>query len=246
MQAVRQEMLADMVQHDCLVILAKGMGMFDLCYQFLSLYSRKDALVFIINMPKHIQSRLELELRQDGCEVSPRSITTEFAPEERSEEYAAGGCVAITSRILAVDLLTRRAPIPSMSGILVWDAHKVSEISSEAFILRLFRQENKHGFIKGISDSPDSFGGGFFKVEKVKPPTCLAVNFRICSALNGHALQVMKSIFVPKLFLWPRFHIKVNAALSSHEVRVAQNEIHFAAPSRAAQCPVAARWILWN
>ncbi len=28
----------------------------------------------------------------------------------------------------------------------------------------------------------------------------------------------MKTIFVPKLFLWPRFHIKVNAALTAHEV----------------------------
>ncbi len=28
----------------------------------------------------------------------------------------------------------------------------------------------------------------------------------------------MKTIFVPKLFLWPRFHIKVNAALTAQEV----------------------------
>jgi DNA excision repair protein ERCC-4 len=167
MQAVRQEMLADMVQYDCLVVLAGGLGMFELCSQFLSLFSRKDTLVFIINMPKHIQQRLELELRQDGCEVAPRCITTEYTPEERSEEYAVGGCIAITSRILAVDLLTHRTPTSSITGFLVWDAHRVTETSSEAFILRLFRQENKTGFIKGLSDSPDSFGGGFFKVEKV-------------------------------------------------------------------------------
>ena len=160
-------MLCDIVQHDCLTILARGMGLFDLSSQFLSLYSRKETLVFIINMPKQTQNRLELELRQDGCEVAPRSITTEYTPEERSEEYAAGGCIAITSRILAVDLLTRRAPVSSISGFLVWDAHRVSDISSEAFILRLFRQDNKTGFIKGFSDSPEAFGGGFFKVEKV-------------------------------------------------------------------------------
>ena len=167
MQDVRQEMLADMVQYDCLVVLAGGLGMFELCSQFLSLFSRKETLVFIINMPKPIQHRLELELRQDGCEVAPRCITTEYTPEERSEEYAAGGCIAITSRILAVDLLTHRTPTSSITGFLVWDAHRVSETSSEAFILRLFRQENKTGFIKGLSDSPESFGGGFFKVEKV-------------------------------------------------------------------------------
>ena len=190
--------------------------MFDLCSQFLSLFSRKDALVLIINMPKYIQHRMALELRQDGSEVSLRCITTEYTPEERSEEYSSGGCIAITSRILAVDLLTHRTPTPTISGLLVWDAHRVSETSSEAFILRLFRQENKVGFIKGVSDSPESFGGGFFKVEKVRHNRWQHRN----SDTNWTAGQVMKSLFVPKLFLWPRFHIKVNSALSADEVRI--------------------------
>ena len=79
--------------------------------------------------------------------------------------------------------------------MVVWDAHRVSETSSEAFILRLFRQRNKIGFIKGISDSPDSFSGGFFKVEKV-----------------------MKSLFVKKLYLWPRFHVSVAKCLQDVNV----------------------------
>ncbi len=44
---------------------------------------------------------------------------------------------------------------------------QVTDLSSEAFILRLFRQKNKEGFIKGLSDQPESFAGGFFRIEKV-------------------------------------------------------------------------------
>lgn len=119
------------------------------------------------------------------------AINNEYSGDERSELYNAGGVIAVTSRILAVDLLTERVPAQKVSGIVVWDAHRVTDTSSEAFILRLFRQRNKVGFIKGVSDSPESFSGGFFKVEKV-----------------------MKSLFVKKLYLWPRFHVSVSGALA--------------------------------
>jgi DNA excision repair protein ERCC-4 len=166
-QKVREDILAEMLQHDCLLVLARGLGTFELCYQFLSLYSRKECLVFVINMPKNIQQRLELELRHSGCQVPLRCITTDYSAEERAEEYVAGGCVGITSRLLAVDLLTGRVPASTASGMVVWDAHRISETSGEAFILRLFRQQNRTGFIKALSDAPEAFGGGFFRVEKV-------------------------------------------------------------------------------
>ena len=123
------------------------------------------------------------------------AINNEYSGTERDELYNAGGVIAVTSRILAVDFLTDRVPADKVTGLVVWDAHRVSETSSEAFILRLFRQKNKVGFIKGISDSADSFSAGFFKVEKV-----------------------MKSLFVKKLFLWPRFHVTVAECLNSNDI----------------------------
>ena len=123
------------------------------------------------------------------------AINNEYSGAERDELYNAGGVIAVTSRILAVDFLTDRVPADKVTGLVVWDAHRVSETSSEAFILRLFRQKNKVGFIKGISDSADSFSAGFFKVEKV-----------------------MKSLFVKKLFLWPRFHVTVTECLNENGI----------------------------
>lgn len=75
------------------------------------------------------------------------------------------------------------APVLSSLGILVYRAHKIIESCQEAFILRLFRQKNKTGFIKAFTDKATSFSSGFCQVERV-----------------------MRNLFVKKLLLWPRCH----------------------------------------
>jgi DNA excision repair protein ERCC-4 len=70
---------------------------------------------------------------------------------------------------------------------------RLSESCTESFALKLYRQANRTGFIKGFSDYPEAFTSGFCKVEKV-----------------------MKWIFVKKLFLWPRFRDIVEDSLSKH------------------------------
>lgn len=73
-------------------------------------------------------------------------------------------------------------PFPHHSGILVYRAHKIIESCQEAFILRLFRQKNKTGFIKAFTDKATAFSSGFCQVERV-----------------------MRNLFVKKLYLWPRY-----------------------------------------
>lgn len=151
---VRRQMLQELYDHDALLVIAKGLGVFDVMAKFLTIYSNKESLVLVINANKAVQARLELTLRAEGCPVPPRSINNEYTSDERSEVYKEGGCVCITSRILTVDLLNKRVPVTGIKGIVVWDAHRVGENSNEAFILRLYRQDNREGFIKGLSDSP--------------------------------------------------------------------------------------------
>lgn len=64
----------------------------------------------------------------------------------------------------------------------MYRAHKIIESCQEAFILRLYRQKNKTGFIKAFTDKATSFSSGFCQVERV-----------------------MRNLFVKKLFLWPRY-----------------------------------------
>jgi DNA excision repair protein ERCC-4 len=55
----------------------------------------------------------------------------------------------------------------TVHGILVANAHRVSDASTEAFILRLFREGNPHGFVKAFSDEPEALSRGFGKAEAV-------------------------------------------------------------------------------
>lgn len=64
----------------------------------------------------------------------------------------------------------------------MYRAHKIIESCQEAFILRLFRQKNKTGFIKAFTDKATALSSGFCQVERV-----------------------MRNLFVKKLLLWPRY-----------------------------------------
>ena len=126
-------------------------------------------------------------------------VTNEQPVRTRELLYLQGGCLSVTSRILIVDLLSKHCPASLVSGLVVADAHQCSESSVEAFILRVFRQNNRTGFIKAVSDQPLAFINGFAKVEKI-----------------------MRVLFVRRLFIWPRFHVAISAALSSQSPDVVE------------------------
>jgi DNA excision repair protein ERCC-4 len=52
---------------------------------------------------------------------------------------AQGGCLLVTSRILIVDLLDGKLEPHRITGFVVNQAHKVSDTSTEAFIVRIYR-----------------------------------------------------------------------------------------------------------
>ena len=98
----------------------------------------------------------------------------------------------------------------------MWDAHRVTDTSNEAFVLRLFRQRNRTGFVKAITEQPETLQSGFAKVERV-----------------------MKALFVTRLWLWPRFHDRVKRSLDSPaldliEFRIPQNQGMRAVPPAPA------------
>lgn len=116
----------------------------------------------------------------------------------REDSYLSGGIHFVTTRILVVDMLKKRIPIEKITGFVVLRAHQVLESCQEAFVLRLFRQHNKTGFVKAFTNSPQSFTVGF-----------------------GHVERIMRTLFVKELYIWPRFHSLVIQSLKKHEVGVA-------------------------
>lgn len=189
--------------------------------RLLSSLTQRLPLVFVIGLKDYERSCLISILERWGTppHLLPMEITNEIGQgKDRSQFYGRGGIFLITSRILIVDLLNHVASPADIDGILVAHAETVSETSTEAFILRIFRtqkqladatritfpssinsdessvlQSLRYGFIKAFTDNPDSLMSGFANVDKV-----------------------LKSLFVRRLYLYPRFRTCVIDELEKH------------------------------
>jgi DNA excision repair protein ERCC-4 len=176
--------IEQMLNQDGLVILGHGLGIEHVFLPLVKLHSTPRRVVFVLNLsPKD-----KVRLTEGGQMV--RNINSEFTSQQRQQMYLDGGCFCVTARILTVDLLNKLISIDLIAGFIINNAHRVTESSPEAFILRIFRQINKSGFIYALSDNPESFVHGFSKAE-----------------------YIMKYLFLTKLYLWPRFHKLVKSSL---------------------------------
>ena len=184
-------MFLDLLHEDGLLVTAKGLGVEEVIYNMIKVYSDPGNLVLVLGLSdeeeQHFRTRLDIE----GGKTLPKKITSEYSTNERKLLYLDGGVLFVTTRILVVDMLTDRIPMNLITGIIVTKAHKTAESCQEAFILRMYRQKNKTGFIKAFSSSPVSFTAGFCRIERV-----------------------MRGLFVRNLYLWPRFHTDVVATIN--------------------------------
>jgi DNA excision repair protein ERCC-4 len=108
----------------------------------------------------------------------------------RQKLYASGGILSITSQILVVDLLSGALEPSTITGLVVLHAERVTAVSVEAFILRIYRQQNTAGFLKAFSDSPGSFTTGFAPLS-----------------------NMLRNLFLRKPLLYPRFQVDVAKSL---------------------------------
>ncbi|KAI5394429.1 hypothetical protein KIW84_061200 [Lathyrus oleraceus] len=120
----------------------------------------------------------------------PVEITADLPVNHRHSLYSSGFVCFITPRILIVDLLTNKLPASIISGLIILNAHSVSETSTEAFIVRIFRSLNRSAFVRVFSDRPQAMVSGFAKAERT-----------------------MKCLHIRKLHLWPRFQVYVSQEL---------------------------------
>ncbi|KAK5191063.1 DNA repair protein RAD16, partial [Cryomyces antarcticus] len=108
----------------------------------------------------------------------------------REKMYARGGIFSITSRILIVDFLSSLLDPATVTGMVVLHAERVIATSLEAFIIRIYRQKNKVGFLKAFSDSPEPFTMGFSPLA-----------------------TMLRNLFLRTPSLYPRFHVTVAKSL---------------------------------
>lgn len=221
--------VSNMLAEDGLLVVARGLGLPSIVANLLFHFDiagtdnddKENSLVFILNANDGESERLREEMRQISVTDSVYTngehllgpsrphrglsiITDKVQQEKRKEVYAQGGVFSVTSRILARDMLSEGVvDRGNVTAMVVLNAHKVTEFSLVAFILRLLRESNKAATIKAFTDQPERIGGNFSPL----------------------ATQ-LKFLRLGKTWLWPRFHVKVKEELMEKNKNNGNNTVH--------------------
>ncbi|GFP96491.1 DNA repair endonuclease uvh1 [Phtheirospermum japonicum] len=178
-----------------LVVLSAGLGLPKLISSLLTLHDPSQGSVLILNASPPQKNSIDVDSQFP-------SITAELAAHHRLSLYTSGGIFFITARILIVDLLTQRLPTTSVAGIILLNAHSLTDTSTEAFIVRIMRSSHRAVYVRAFSDRPHAMVSGFAKAERI-----------------------LKCLFLRRFHLWPRFQVYVSEHLEKNppeviEVRV--------------------------
>ncbi|CAM9016752.1 unnamed protein product [Wickerhamomyces anomalus] len=220
----QQLILEDLVSDDSLLVLGKGLGLEPIAANLLHTLSApatianvtKRSLVIVLGANDEENEKISEELTElswidDGAEDSKRPFVViksdQYSSDKRQKLYQSGGIMSVTTRIFIVDMLSGIVDPSKITGIVVLHAERVNDLSNESFIVYMYRQKNKWGFIKALSDTAEEFSSGFSPLHKK-----------------------LKDLRLKKILLWPRFHIEVTSSLLTKdtktvtEVRVSMTE----------------------
>ncbi|KAI9863177.1 MAG: hypothetical protein M1813_003997 [Trichoglossum hirsutum] len=200
--AYQQDLFHELRSEDELVILARGLGLLRIITNLLHSYDAAGgSLIVIVGATDRENGWIGEALAEHAAvTASPLArglsvVNTDImSVGMREKMYARGGIFSVTSRILVVDLLTNLLNPETLTGVIVLHAEGVVATSLEAFILRIYRQRNKIGFLKAFSDNPEPFTTGFSPLA-----------------------TMMRNLFLRKPSLWPRFHLTVAQSLEGQK-----------------------------
>jgi DNA excision repair protein ERCC-4 len=194
----QQDVFHELREEDGLLILARGLGLLRLVTNLLHSYDAAGHnLILIVGADDRENGWIGEALAEHAAiSGSPKCrglqlVNTDLmSVATREKMYSAGGIFSITSRILVVDFLSSLLDPTIVTGMIVLHADRVAATSLEAFIVRIYRQKNKNGFLKAFSDQPEPFTVGF------QPLT-----------------TILRNLFLRKPILYPRFHVTVAKSL---------------------------------
>ncbi|XP_058084738.1 DNA repair endonuclease UVH1 [Magnolia sinica] len=181
-----------------LVILSSGLSLHRMISSLLHLHTPSQGTLLILSASPSQRSAITRSLLSQNPDPNPNpnlstapiEISFDLPAHQRLSLYSSGAILFITSRILAVDLLTSKLPPSRLAGLIILNAHSLSDTSTEALAVRILRSHNPSAYVRAFSDRPHAMAAGFAKAERT-----------------------MKCLFVRKLHLWPRFHVFVSEDL---------------------------------
>ncbi|KIL60371.1 hypothetical protein M378DRAFT_14230 [Amanita muscaria Koide BX008] len=183
-----------------LLVMARGLGMRRVICTLMKIYDSPKNLVLLVNATQEEERNIVEELSILGCHnPGLRVIGYETGSKDRQALYNGGGLVSVTSRILVVDMLQSDIPTELITGIIVLHAERVTPTALEAFIVRLYREKNKSGFLKAFTDQPESITSGLSPLR-----------------------NIMKELQLRKVHMYPRFHEDVKKSLERRRADVVE------------------------
>ncbi|KAI9511512.1 hypothetical protein F5148DRAFT_1171066 [Russula earlei] len=183
-----------------LVLLARGLGLRKIVCTLMQIYDQSTNLVLLVNASADEEAAIGEELGIMGCrKPGLRVVGYEMGKKDRQDLYKNGGLISVTSRILVVDMLQSDLPTELVTGLLVLHAEKVTALSLEAFIVRLYREKNNAGFLKAFSDQPEHITSGLSPLR-----------------------SIMKELQLHSVSIYPRFHQVVKDSLERKRADVVE------------------------
>ncbi|KAK5148733.1 hypothetical protein LTR04_000580 [Oleoguttula sp. CCFEE 6159] len=194
----QQDVFSSAREEDQLVLIARGLGLLRIVTNLLHSYDAAgNNLVLLVGADDRENGWIGEALAEHAAiSMSPKArglslVNTDLmSVGTREKMYARGGIFSITSRILIVDFLSSLLDPATVTGMVVLHAERVIATSLEAFIIRIYRQKNKVGFLKAFSDSPEPFTMGFSPLA-----------------------TMLRNLFLRTPSLYPRFHVTVAKSL---------------------------------
>lgn len=198
----QQHCFSELRNEDELVILARGLGLLRVVTNLLHSYDAVgNNLVVVVGAEERENGWIGEALAEHAAiskTPAARGLsqvnTDMMSVGTREKMYSQGGIFSITSRILVVDLLSKLLNPETVTGLVVLHSERIIATSIEAFIIRIYRQMNKAGFLKAFSDNPEPFTTGFAPLA-----------------------SMMRNLFLRKPSLWPRFHVTVAKSLEGRK-----------------------------
>ncbi|KAF9482914.1 hypothetical protein BDN70DRAFT_964606 [Pholiota conissans] len=181
-----------------LLILARGLGLRRIICTLMKIYDVPQNLVLLINATPEEESAIGEELGIIGCR-RPGLRVVSYETKDRPNLYKQGGIISVTSRILVVDMLQGDIPTELITGLMVLHAERVTPLVLEAFIVRLFREKNKEGFVKAFTDQPEHITSGLSPLK-----------------------NIMKELQLRNVHIYPRFHEEIKTSLERRRADVVE------------------------